>query len=192
MGMKRLLLTIFTIILASCAAPTQKDKVKEKPAYAGMISDPEVYSITKSYFELSTYNHITFRRYVTMGFTDIERGNVIGLCTFGRGFREIDLDKTYWKNATWPSKVALVYHELTHCYCQRDHDFDNGTMYPDGSLRYILQRWQDRLPSPLKPEGFLGDGCPKSIMHPIILDNECFEKHYDYYTTEMFARCKPF
>lgn len=189
----RLVIILFLIAsLTSCAAPKPKEKVKDKPAFSGMISDPEVLQITKEFFALSTRNNVQFHRYVTMGFSEIDRGNVIGLCTYGKGFREIDLDKGYWARATWMSKVALVYHELTHCYCQRDHDFDEGKMYPDGSLKFILQRFQNHLPSTLKPEGFLDDGCPKSIMHPIILDNQCFEQHYDYYVTEMFARCQPF
>jgi hypothetical protein len=191
--MKRLILLSFLFALGSCVAPSQHGdlKPKEKPEHSIEITDPEIKVISDSYFDISKRFNLGFSRKVSIGFTKIPKDNVIGLCTFGKDFREIDLDADFWNRASWPSKVALLYHEMTHCYCTREHDFDGGTMYPDGSLRYILDRFTRNMPSPLKPEGYLDDGCPKSIMHPIIVDNYCFNKHYGYYIEEMFNRCDP-
>lgn len=191
--MKRLISFLILASLVSCAKPPIKEqaKVKEKAVFSTEVTDPELKVITNEYFRISAYFNLTFPKKVSLGFSDIDRGNVIGTCTFGNKFREIDLDNSFWKRASWNSKIALVYHEMTHCYCTREHDFGDGTAYPDESLKFILDRILNKIPTPLKPEGYLEDGCPKSIMHPIIVDNSCFEAHYNYYIREMFNRCNP-
>lgn len=190
--MKTLICLIFTFLVAACSQPTPKHEPKISPQYTSQISDPELKVIVDAYFDLSRRNNIVFGKNVSIGFSEIKREMVIGTCTYGQNFREIDLDSNYWKEATWNEKVALVYHELNHCYCGRAHDFDNGTMYPDNSIKYILQKFFSQIPmTPMKPEGYLDDGCPKSLMAPVILSDACFEKHYSHYATEMFNRCEP-
>lgn len=190
--MKRLLLFIFLAFLCSCAQPKPKDDVKKEPQFSTEITDPELKVISEEFFHISRHKDLVFSKKVSMGFSDIERGSVIGTCTFGNGFREIDLDKEFWARASWASKVALVYHEMTHCYCERGHDFDEGVLYPDNSIKFFLDRILNGAPfTPLRPEGYLEDGCPKSIMYPIIVDPFCFERHYKYYVQEMFNRCDP-
>lgn len=191
--MRQFIALILFVIVASCAQPAAKEHVKDKPAFSTEITDPEIKVISDEYFRLSAYNNMHFNNKVSIGFSKIDRSNVIGTCTYQHEFREIDLDKRFWSNSTWFSKIALLYHEMTHCYCERGHDFDEGEVYPDVTLQEILGRFLSRIPlSPLKPSGYLDDFCPKSVMHPIIMDDECFEKHYNYYVKEMFARCNPF
>ena len=191
--MRRFLLLILFVFIASCAKPPIKHEVKDKPSFTSEITDPELKVISEEFFRLSKRNNITFKNRVSIGFNSIDRGNIIGTCSYRPKFREIDLDIDFWKRANWAEKVALVYHELAHCYCQRDHDFDEGTMYPDSSLKAIIQGWMAKQPiSLVRPDGYLEDACPKSIMHPTILDDECFKRHYDYYVKEMFVRCEPF
>jgi len=176
--------------------PPVKGDPKQKPQYSTEITDPQLKTISDQFLALSKRKNITFLNKVSIGFTKIEdrteTTSTIGTCSSRRDFREIDIDKDFWNRSSWLSKVALLYHELAHCYCRRDHDYDNGTMYPDGSLKAILQGWIAKQPiTPIRPEGYLADGCPKSIMHPIMGSDYCFEKHYEYYTEEMFARCEP-
>lgn len=185
------LLFLFAAV-ASCAQPTTKIENKLRPSYSTEITDPELKVITDEFFKLSARNDIVFDHRVSMGFSEIKKGQVIGYCSFNSRFREIDLDKDYWKRSSWLSKIALVYHELAHCYCERDHDFDDGEKYPEDTLDKIIDNILVKQPlTPLKPPGYLDDFCPKSIMHPTILDDYCFERHYAYYVKEMFARCEP-
>lgn len=193
MSMRRLFAILAILFAASCVQPTAKEHIKERPTFSTHIADPQLRVIIDEYFRLSARNHVAFNGRVSVGFSNIDRGRVIGTCTYRPTFREIDLDKRFWKESTWESKVALLYHELTHCYCERDHDFDDGEKYPNDSLEEIIQAIFAKQPfTPLKPDGYLEDSCPKSIMHPVIISDECFLTHYDYYTKEMFARCKAF
>lgn len=189
--MKRFILLLAFTIIASCAKPPIRVG-KEAPEFTKTVVSPEVQVIQNEFFALSAQNDIYFTDNVTIGFAPIERERTIGSCTYGGDWREITLDTPYWTNANWATKVALVYHEMAHCFCTRDHDFDDGEMYPDNSLKYILQRLLPKyLFAPMKVPGYMEDYCPKSIMHPIVLSNECFEKHYSHYVKEMFNRCNP-
>lgn len=191
--MRRFIYLFLLVVIASCAQPTAKERQKNRPVFSNSISEPNLKIIVDEYFNLSSRNNIHFTKNVSIGFSKIDKKSVIGQCAFGRNWREVELDTEYWKRSTWISKIALVYHELTHCYCGRGHDFGNGEEYPDQSIKSIIDRILIRQPfSPLKPTGYLDDSCPKSIMHPIILDDYCFEKHYEYYVKEMFDRCEPY
>lgn len=191
--MKRFLFLFLITIVASCARPPIKREVKTQPAFTSEVTNPELKVIVDEFFALSKRNNITFTHKVSIGFSSIDSDTVIGTCSYRPSFREIDLDKEYWDRASWEQKVALVYHELAHCYCERDHDYDDGEMYPDNSIKAFLNGIMSRAPiTPLRPPGYLDDSCPKSIMHPTIISRQCFKDHYDYYVKEMFARCEPF
>lgn len=184
-------LRIFLSILFTASQLVHTVHVKEKPEFGPEIQNRQLQIITKEYFKLSARYNVKFDKNVTIGFSTITRENVIGTCSYRPEFREIDLDSEYWKTAKWATKVALVFHEMTHCYCGRPHDFDEGEMYPDGSLAFIIQRILLKQPfTPLRPKGFLEDNCPQSIMYPVVLSNVCFKKHYSHYVEEMFSRCK--
>lgn len=192
--MGKIFILLLICAVASCAKPPIKHEVKEKQMFTAEITDPELKTITDEFFKLSKRNNIEFTNKVSMGFSKIDRGSVIGTCTYQETFREIDFDSDYWSRATWLEKVALVYHEMAHCYCERDHDFDDGKMYPDNSFKAIIQSWLAKTPpmTPMRPPGYLDDGCPKSLMHPTIIDDQCMKDHYDHYVKEMFERCEPF
>ncbi len=190
--MRCFIILFLVIIVGSCAKPPIKEQNKDKPAYTQEGLDPQVKVIVDEFLRLSTRNNIKFSHNVTIGFTKIKRTNVIGLCSYEPGFRGIDLDIDFWNNSSWSSKTALVYHELAHCYCERDHDFDEGKRYPDNSIRSFIERFfAKQVLSPVKIEGYMEDGCPTSIMHPVLLGDYCFETHYQHYVQEMFDRCEP-
>ena len=172
---------------------------KSRPYYEKNITNPEVRVIVDEFKKLSAQKDIRFTKTVTIGFTKIYRKTVIGLCHYGTDFREIDLDSTYWKNSTWMSKISLLYHELSHCYCKRDHDFGNGEKYVEPAnfdVRKIVNPTKPFYSGDFCPvelaAGFLEDGCAKSIMYPVLISDNCFIKHYDYYVKEMFNRCTPY
>lgn len=162
------------------------------PSQSAEFTDPELRGIVTEYFRLSKRNNITFTSTIHMSIEDIGRDRVIGLCGFGIMYRKIMFDKSYWEESTYLSKVSTVYHEMTHCYCGRTHDFEEGKEYPDMSLKSTIKRFFGKyVYSPLKPEGFMDDGCPSSIMLPYSFSDKCFKDHYDFYTKEMFNRCDP-
>lgn len=147
--------------------------------------------LEREYLALSKLNNLTFHHKVTMGFKHIKKNNVVGICTYGENWREIDVDVDYWNNIQPLERLALVFHELTHCYCRRDHDYGSGIKYPPTEEARVEQakEWQ-RVGGP-KP-GRLEDGCPSSVMYPVVLNEECVQHHYNEYIKEMFNRCDPF
>ena len=165
-------------LLLSCAMMFRE--VRPVPNYKGV--DQEAAPYVNEWLELAKLNGITFYNTVTVGFSNIERSEVIGECNYSYFFREIDLDQTYWKTFTKIRKTALLYHELTHCYCGRKHDYAVGKEYDNNERPWF----------PLKREGFFLDGCPLSLMYPYVVEDSCFISHYAEYTKEMFNRCEPF
>lgn len=145
--------------------------------------DPKAAPIVNEWLSLAAMRGLKFSQTVNVGFMDIGKGNVIGQCNYGLNFNEIDLHTIYWEymsnNLT---KTALLFHELSHCYCNRLHDYDEGKEYDDN---------EDSKTNLDKKEGFFEDHCPISLMFPFIVDNQCFLTHYAFYTSEMFDRCDP-
>lgn len=64
-------------------------------------------------------------------FEYINEGNVVGQCWYGRhGSNEILIDQAYWQRASNLNREFVVFHELGHCYLDRDHaeaSTTNGT-----------------------------------------------------------------
>lgn len=152
--------------------------------------DPKVQKMVDEYFWLSTQNHIHFYNKVTVGFKNINEGYVVGLCTYGGLFREIDVDINYWNHSTSTSKMTLLFHELTHCYCGRPHDYGRHLKYPESAATKLIKLIEWKIAGGPRP-GYRKDGCPISIMHPVVLSDGCMMEHYAEYTKEMFLRCDP-
>lgn len=186
-GMKKILSCIIVCFcyLTSCST-VGIDKIL--PEYKGI--DPAFLSLTRQYVEIAHEKGIHFSRPVTIGLTKIKRGNTIGLCHYLLGAREIDIDRNFWAHASPVERETLLWHELTHCFCDRDHDFGKGQNYPEVKLQTVVKHEINRLTCTAEV-GYLEDGCPKSIMHPVILDEGCMTEHYSYYINEMFDRCDP-
>lgn len=190
--MKRLSLCFLMVMMASCVRPPIKDDVKNPPEVKMQAYKQELTVIIREYFELSRRNNVEFSNKVGFRFENIDRKNVLAMCSYGLLSRRISLDIHYWEEATWNAKISTVYHEMTHCYCGRAHDFDEGKDYPDTTFLSVLKQYFGKyIASPLKPEGFLDDNCPKSIMYPYSFSDQCFQTHYAYYVKEMFNRCDP-
>jgi hypothetical protein len=168
------------MILVSCCTITI-DHNKLAPEYQGV--DPKAEPYVNEFLSLAKIHNIVFIDKVTIGFKDIDQDSVIGLCNYGSYFREIDLDISYWNRSSKRSHMALLFHELSHCYCDREHDYGDGKEYGDS---------EKVKKDTVKKEGYFEDGCPLSIMYPIIVNDDCFVSHYSEYTDEMFNRCKAY
>lgn len=189
---------IFFAIILTCATIREvkhvRDDVKSSPQHTGVEAQFDPY--VKSYIQEAKEHHIKFTHQVTVGITQIkdprtDGHKTIGLCTYGQGWREIDFDSDFWKTASPKRKKVLAYHELTHCYCGRDHDYGDGQRYLSPELERILGSFQ-KYPFYARKPGYYLDQCPLSIMHPVILEEACIEKHMDEYLQEMWNRCSPY
>lgn len=63
-------------------------------------------------------------------FDEIDEGNVAGICSYGSHRpNQITIDRTFWQRANQLAREMIVFHELGHCYLERDHleeAFANG------------------------------------------------------------------
>ncbi|MCP3932093.1 MAG: hypothetical protein GY705_23725 [Bacteroidetes bacterium] len=66
---------------------------------------------------------------------NIEDDGVIGQCQSGSG-RRILIDDQYWKRASSMQRESVIFHELGHCYLQRDHSDDS---YSNGTCVSIMR-----------------------------------------------------
>lgn len=186
------------ISLANCSC----SNIKLHPEYAGV--DPRVVDLVNEYKELAKTNGITFNKEVTIGFKTLNKNissgltkrinseddnNIIGMCYYGLGWREIYISEEYWKNASAVSKKTLLEHELAHCYCNRDHDFEGKIPYPetykdrDAEITKMIQT-NKILPA------YYDDFCARSIMYPEILEDYCIRLHREDYEKELVSDCK--
>lgn len=127
------LILLITTGVATCG-PKKDREIKQIPEYVGEIADPELTVIVNEYKKLAKARGIEFKRDVTIGYSKISGKSVIGTCTYGGKWREIDIDTDFWADASWMSKTILGFHELTHCYCTRFHDYGPDQEYGDGFL----------------------------------------------------------
>ncbi len=73
----------------------------------------------------------------------------------------VEIDPSYFYQSTPKRRVELVFHELAHCVCYRNHT-----------------------------EGKLKDGCPDSLMYKTYIDDQCLKTHWDYYLKEIYNGCE--
>ncbi len=168
---------------------------RKAPIHKGV--DPQLQPLVNEYKALASEKNLQFKHEVTVGFTDIKESNgkykAVGVCYYGNDFREIDIDRNEWETSSEWGRKALLFHELTHCYCTRPHDWAKDKKYPEVFMQNVfdyLKRFsllkEDKKPKP----GYREDGCPISIMHPIVIDDDCMVIYYDQYMKEMFERCQ--
>lgn len=169
------------------------DEPRKTAHYTGI--DPKVFPIMVKYALLARKHDIAFRRDISVGFTDIGDGPTVGICFYGKNFREIEIDNKEWNTSSEITREQLLFHELTHCLCGRDHSFINkdGDLqeYPsvgfEEFLTNITTKWPFYLPLP----GRYVDGCPTSYMFPHVLHDQCVIRHKEEYLEEMFYECEP-
>jgi len=178
-----ILIGFLALVMAAALIHVRPIQTRRTPIHKGI--PPEVQPLVNQYKILAGDHNIHFSRSLTIGFTEIKEDSIIGLCHYGPGFREIDLDKNFWDDATETQKKTLAFHELTHCLCGRGHDYGFMQLYPEASEHRMTFLFFKR------EKGYMSDGCPLSIMHPIIISDRCIDKHYNHYIEEMWERCAP-
>lgn len=182
------LIAVICLISSATSCTTIVRSGKLRPEYVGV--DPRVQSLVDEYKWISAQNHIEFTKNVTIGLKKINSDLTIGLCNYGGYFREIDLDIDFWNNAGPMQRLALTFHELTHCYCNRGHDYGMDQVYPENIAERIKEALEWRKDGGIRP-GHWDDGCPTSLMYPVVVDTDCMKTHYSEYIKEMLNRCEP-
>jgi hypothetical protein len=179
------LVSVIIGLIVSCCTVNIGRISKLVPEYTGV--DPKAAEIVDEFLSLAKINGVVFTDKVTVGFKNIAQDSsshrVLGLTSYGRNFREIDLDILFWENYTKMGRTMTLFHELGHAYCGRRHDFGNGTMYYEGDDESKIRD---------QKEGFYDDGCPKSIMAPFTFTDDCALAHYSELCKELLSRCEPY
>lgn len=174
-------LTFFGLLASGCIT------AMPKPDLTG--TDPSVQSYVDEYIRLAKLHDIKFNTKVNVGLSHINRNGIVGLCTYGDVFREIHLDNLYWRGSTELTRKALVFHECSHCFCGRQHDYGEGKVYPDNAVEELTKQIKAGVDT---PPGYFEDLCSVSLMHPSLMSDFCIKKHYLEYIEEMFDRCEPY
>ena len=97
----------------------------------------------------------------TMRVSAKDNKRVVGICNRYRKHIAIDPTFFYDKSESSKRKTALIYHELAHCICYSNHQDDK-----------------------------MEDGCPTTMMNSMLPANKCLQKHWNYYTKELYKRCE--
>lgn len=172
-------LLLFLLFFMACAsidynAEMSKEFEKVDPEFSLYVQD--FIGLTSPYYQEAALSGLS------LGKKRLNSKSAIGICKIftTNGGPEILVDKDFWAIANESEREALVLHELGHCLCGLDHQHFEGS-YGDES---VPRKVSDRL-----KKGYLEDGCPNSLMHPIVISPSCYSKHRDHYRFELRLRC---
>lgn len=74
---------------------------------------------------------------ITGMIAEIDEGNVIGRCQYGRyAGNHVTIDQTFWNRSGQLGREMVVFHELGHCYLGRAHREDR---FQSGSCVSIMR-----------------------------------------------------
>lgn len=175
--MKTLFLILTFLFTTSCSSARMSRKHEGiDPKIQPYIEETIIASkgrLTKEHFED-----------LTAGFKKYEKGTTAGTCWPMPWLTEIDISEDWWYyNQSSLARFELILHEVGHCILKRHHTEKHY------SSNGISQWFESMLfkTGILKEKDKLYDGCPSSIMHPYVLSESCFMKHYLYYIEELFS-----
>jgi hypothetical protein len=123
-------------------------------------------------------------RKLSMQFANLE-GSTIGVCYWQRPWEpyiRVEIDRAYWHTEDVFHQWSLIFHELGHCLCNREH-----TLNP----RSWVVQWLDSLNIRHQRHWTFPDGCPRSVMNPTDFSSECVAQHQEEYIREIFSGCQP-
>lgn len=134
------------------------------------------------------FDQAYFDQHVQITFHDniakeIDHKNAIAVCYQQLVFPlKIQIEKEWWYRTGDYEHWSVVYHEAGHCVCHLDHTSDTDSewffdLLAHHGVRAIHAPW-------------MADGCPKSLMYPIVVGQDCVIRHEDEYVKELFAKCQ--
>lgn len=169
---------VLLAFMASCAHKTVDESsvvYKNNPIFNKYYNE---------YTHLAKKRGILFKNRVLVTFFDTKSDQILGECVYSTP-RIVGINEGYWNSSDKTDKRILLDHELTHCLCDRLHDYGAGTLYPTVLQLNLLKTGNET-------EGYYSDKCPLSVMYPFVISSKCFTEHRSNYEKEMFNRCKPY
>ena len=132
---------------------------------------------------------------VPMGFANLGwqpvKGGTIGMCyypAFGNKGK-IEVDTSFWVQASETKRRGLMWHEFGHCVCGLGHTVEIGQLEPNWFIKFLHRLG---IKTARNRDFYLEDGCPTSLMHPLLPSEECLDKHWDRYKSQIIKSCRPF
>lgn len=100
---------------------------------------------------------------MSMKFKYNDMGKAAAYCVeWITGHKELVFEYEHWNELTEKQKLALFYHEVAHCEKRIDHD-----------------------------ENFMHMSyCPKSVMYPSVITDECLNRFWNEYVKELDSKLK--
>lgn len=155
-----LLLIVGCCCLMSCDEATDTRRLNQNNSSSVALHSLGVF---ESYVNTFNEEHLRYKnaelpalQLAKISFVDDIPGPVVGRC-FLRD-RRIEIEKNYWKYASESMRESLIYHELGHCYLNRDH-FD-------------VQRGR----------------VPVSLMNTVLVEARHFDSFRNEYLEELFTK----
>ena len=109
------LLVLSALILSACGQQTQQSN-QDPRSISGM--DP-VLAAYRDEFIAAKGRALDYD--IPMQFSTLTYP-IVGMCTrWSNGYRQLQIDPTYWASITVEMRVELVFHELGHCDLNRGH-----------------------------------------------------------------------
>ncbi len=110
--------TVCSVLISGCIS--ENDVVDIVPQV-----DPELRSYFQSFEQAANARGIQLSAAfleIDASIGDIDEDDVIGECWHGgHGPNEIRIDREFWKSSSTLDREFVVFHELGHCYLNRDH-----------------------------------------------------------------------
>ena len=141
---------IMASVLSSCSSSPEIKESDLTPYFDNFLEDAKKNNVK---IDMKRFNNIEYQ------FKSLQ-SPAAGQCRYFPAQITID-PSTFYTGSTERTKKLLVYHELGHCYCRRDH------------MDIINTRTV----------------CPESLMNSYIPSNDCIRRYMKDYIKELFENC---
>ena len=131
----------------------------------------------QAYFD--QHVQITFRKNIAQ---EIIHPNAIAVCYPLTFPLKIQIDPEWWYRMGDYDHWSVLYHEIAHCGCGEDHPIEASQEWFFDFLHHLNVQ--------ASHAPWLPDGCPKTLMYPIVVGQECIYRHEDEYVKELFRNCQ--
>lgn len=169
---------IILVVILICVSCSKFKIIKE---YDNV--DPEFDSYVEEFAQVSDGKYSPERlNSLTIGFTSKFEEEVYAVCNQAFNVNEIDVNRNWWKSASYQDRYQVMMHEMGHCVLQRQH-----SDFPGGSIVHELEKLCNSI-GLFKSVPELLDYCPGSLMSADMVSTFCLQKHDKYYINELFLK----
>lgn len=125
------LLVLSTLLLSACGAALPGTEQNDPRTIVGV--DPAFQSYVSSYV---ADKHAPLAYDIPIQFS-AQSGTTVAVCTrWSNGYRQIQVDPTFWNSYSATKRKEVIYHELGHCDLNRDHNTEVDSYGIPKSIMY--------------------------------------------------------